>query len=82
MLLRVRERNNRTCQGCGAPAKEVAHIVPWPDGPTDDANLRILCTSCNHKERRRWAKGHEGEIIPHAVPLANLRAIMERALSH
>lgn len=72
----IRRRDHGICQQCGAPGTDVAHIVPWPDGPSDDAsNLRLLCTSCNHRERRRLGYGHP-------VGTDAIRDIMARALVH
>ena len=41
---------------CGTqqPPFEVAHIVPWPAGPTEEANLTLLCKPCNGSDRRGW----------------------------
>ena len=77
----VLERDKRICQVCGATEHvEVAHIIPWPGGPTDASNLRVLCRSCNHRERRRWG-ANAGQPVPaHPVDDTALRAIMERAL--
>ena len=64
---RIRERDQGICQGCGAPGTDVAHIIPWPEGNHADANLRLLCASCNLRERRRWGKGREGDPPPSHV---------------
>ena len=50
---KVRQHYGNTCQRCGTlePPIEVAHIVRWPEGPTDEANLTLLCKSCNTTDR-------------------------------
>ncbi len=48
VVRRVRRRDG-TCRfpGCATPAErcQLDHVIPWPDGPTEDANLACLCTS-------------------------------------
>ena len=45
-------RDNHTCQSCGAPARDVAHIVPFSEcHETRPDNVRALCHSCNQRER-------------------------------
>ena len=53
---KVRAHYGDTCQRCGTqqPPIEVAHIVPWPAGPTEEANLTLLCKPCNGSDRRGW----------------------------
>ena len=55
---KVRTHYGNTCQRCGTQQSsvEVAHIVPWPDGPTEEANLTLLCKPCNNKDRRGWGQ--------------------------
>jgi len=56
MRHRVLERDGYTCQVCGATSRlQVAHIIPFPAGVTDEANLQVQCISCNLRGRRRWA---------------------------
>lgn len=40
----IMERDNHTCQLCGAPAAEIDHIASSSDDPS---NLRALCKPCN-----------------------------------
>jgi hypothetical protein len=45
---RVMERDQGTCQNCGAPAEAIDHI--WPTirgGQSTDDNLQALCRDCN-----------------------------------
>ena len=56
---KVRALYGDTCQRCGIPQGagppiEVAHIVPWPTGATEEANLTLLCKPCNNSDRRGW----------------------------
>lgn len=50
----VRERDRHRCTRCGAPAKEVDHIVPRgvPGGSDHPSNLRLLCNRCHAGARR------------------------------
>lgn len=57
----VYARDNRTCQGCGAPALPdrndrppggryitLDHVLEWRRGGCDHAhNLRVMCSTCN-----------------------------------
>lgn len=48
-----------TCRfpGCRVKARrcQVDHVVPWPDGPTEPANLICLCTHHHRfKTSGRW----------------------------
>ncbi len=57
---RVYERDNHTCQTCGATGKTVEltvdHIVPVIAGGTnDESNLQTLCRSCNSRKGARIA---------------------------
>jgi len=58
MRARILERNGYTCQMCGrgpgdddpldAQRRVTLHIDHIdPDGPSDDANLRVCCSACN-----------------------------------
>ncbi len=50
----IRERDNYTCQLCGAEGWIVDHIIPYAvshDSTID--NLRVLCHACNLKARRQ-----------------------------
>lgn len=55
---RILERNGYTCQMCGRGPGDQDPINPQrkvtlhidhidPDGPSDDANLRVCCSACN-----------------------------------
>ena|SRR6185312_5249815 len=52
---RALARLGRTCVGCGAKDRlEVDHIVPRSrGGRNDDANLQVLCRSCNASKGRK-----------------------------
>jgi len=49
----ILERDNHTCQACGATPQdgatlEIDHIQPFSKGGTDDpSNLQVLCRECN-----------------------------------
>ena len=54
---KVRAKYQGTCQRCGSSERtEVAHIVSWPEGPTEEANLTLLCKPCNGRDRRGWGE--------------------------
>ena len=59
----VFERDNHTCQYCGATERlSLDHIVPWSRGGKDSAdNLVTACRSCNSKKNARtpdeWLQG-------------------------
>ena len=64
----ILDRDNRTCQLCGATEAdgarlEVDHIVPWrTKHDNSPGNLRCLCTHCNRYkafEHRRKAVSWE-----------------------
>lgn len=45
---------NPLCKSCGAPAKEVDHIIPLKDGGTNQmSNLQALCKSCHSRKTGR-----------------------------
>ena len=59
----IKKRDNHTCQFCGCKVGEVcglhyapvsqldvAHIIPWPQGPSTPENMRTLCHPCNQRE--------------------------------
>jgi 5-methylcytosine-specific restriction endonuclease McrA len=49
----VRERDNYTCQLCGAYGDQVDHIIPWAvSHDSQMGNLRVLCKPCNLSLRR------------------------------
>lgn len=51
----VYERDNSTCQDCGATDRlTLDHIYPWSLGGSDtDDNLRVLCRPCNSRKGAR-----------------------------
>lgn len=50
----IRERDNYTCQLCGAEGWQVDHIVPYAVSHDSTlSNLRVVCRSCNYKTRRK-----------------------------
>lgn len=57
-------REHPNCRRCGAPAREVDHIVPRsvaPERRLDPTNLQSLCTPCHsgakqREERRNLAR--------------------------
>ena len=65
---RIQERDRGVCQRCGCSdgRMEVAHAVPWPEGPTAEDNLLLLCKSCNGKDRRPW--GENPRLSVHDFP--------------
>ena len=47
----IRQRDHYTCQLCGAPGKEVDHIIPTSQGGTHTpTNLRVLCRTCHTRK--------------------------------
>ncbi len=70
----VLERDNRTCQLCGAPSEVVDHIVPWAISRDSTlANLRALCRKCNLATRR--------EAYDSSLPLADWYQAIEDCLT-
>ncbi|MBF6328745.1 HNH endonuclease signature motif containing protein [Nocardia transvalensis] len=75
---RIRLRDNRTCQNCGAPGYQVDHKTNVARGGTnDDENLWVLCDSCHaaktkseaaqgiaRRSRHRPAEPHPGRLSP------------------
>jgi len=56
MFLRIVRRDNQTCQECGKVLKddeiEIDHIIPFSlGGPTEEHNLRVMCTDCNSSKQ-------------------------------
>lgn len=48
------ERDGGSCQECGRPGRQVAHVRPRRDGGDDEPeNLRLLCDACHARETRR-----------------------------
>lgn len=54
---RVIERDHSQCQSCGATENlTLDHIIPQSKGGThDEANLRVLCRSCNSSKNNKLA---------------------------
>ncbi len=55
----IRQRDNFTCQLCGAPGRDVDHIIPWYVSHNSMLmNLQLVCHKCNLKTRRpKLSKG-------------------------
>ena len=58
LIQHVRQRDGR-CRfpGCSTPARscDIDHVVPWPRGQTETANLMSLCRRHHRiKQRHRW----------------------------
>jgi hypothetical protein len=70
-LVRTRDR---TCRfpGCRQPARrcDLDHVVPWPAGPTDAANLAALCRHHHRlKHRTQWTvQGGAGGLLRWTAP--------------
>jgi 5-methylcytosine-specific restriction endonuclease McrA len=53
--LAVLKRDRFKCVLCGERATTVDHIVRRREGGTESpANLRSLCTDCDHKLKEKW----------------------------
>jgi hypothetical protein len=77
---KVLKRENQICSRCAKSVKddeiEFDHIIPWSKGgPTEEHNIRLLCSSCN---RKRGAKFEDEYLIesftdhvkePHSVDI-------------
>ena len=56
---KVLKRENQICRSCGNSVKdedvEFDHIIPWSKGgPTEEHNIRLLCSDCNRKRGNRF----------------------------
>lgn len=51
LRLATLRRDHYLCQGCGAPATEVDHVIPGDDHSLE--NLQSLCTPCHAAKTRR-----------------------------
>jgi hypothetical protein len=52
---RILQRDQYTCQQCGAEGTTVDHIIPRVAGGGDDEwNLQCLCTTCNYSKGGRF----------------------------
>ena len=71
----IKIRDNYTCRKCGcklgevcslhhAPVRQldVAHIIPWPEGPSTEENMHLLCHPCNKLD-------HPRSFIPKMKPI-------------
>ncbi|MHB1463599.1 MAG: HNH endonuclease [Thermoleophilia bacterium] len=52
---RVLKRDNQICRECGKSVQDedvhFDHIIPWSKGgPTEEHNIRLLCSKCNRKK--------------------------------
>jgi len=55
LQFRVLKRDNQICRECGRNVQDedihFDHIIPWSKGgPTEDHNIRLLCSECNRKK--------------------------------
>jgi hypothetical protein len=62
------QRDNYTCQYCGAPAVEPDHVVPRSLGGSDDpSNLVAACFDCNRSGnaamKRAWLAQRQGRVF-------------------
>ena len=56
---KVLKRENQICDKCSQSVRdadiEFDHIIPWSKGgPTEEHNIRLLCSSCNRKRGNRF----------------------------
>lgn len=60
----VHIRDQETCQLCGTRGGpvQVAHRVAWPNGPTTEQNLYLLCQPCNNRDRVPWGLDREWKL--------------------
>lgn len=63
------ERDGGRCVKCGAPAKEVDHIVEVAAGGEwfDLGNLQSLCQPCHHRKSARFA-GERSRLLGSVPP--------------
>ena len=73
----IRERDNYTCQLCGAEGWSVDHIIPWRvSHDSSVSNLRVLCHACNVKTSRpRGVKTHK------TIPIEQYETYLRRELA-
>lgn len=59
---KILERDDYTCQGCGAKDHRcIDHVIPASRGGTsDDDNLQVLCMSCNTKKGNKLSGEQKG----------------------
>jgi hypothetical protein len=58
---KVLKRENQICSICNQPVRnediELDHIIPWSKGgPTEEHNIRLLCSNCNKKRSDKFEK--------------------------
>ena len=73
--LAILNRDNYTCQICGATVKdgaklEIDHIIPYSKGGTNDENnLQVLCQQCNREKHNR------SDLLHDELKLAELKGV-------
>ena len=60
---KVLKRDNQICQICGSNVLErdieFDHIIPFSKGgPTEDHNIRLLCSKCNNKRKNNYEEDY------------------------
>lgn len=74
----VYERDNRTCQKCGKPGKEVDHI----DGSSYDLeNLQVLCGDCHNEKTKSNFRELTPEVEGSDEKMAKINALRLRTES-
>ena len=57
---KVLVRDRYKCYRCGQTVTDktanIDHVIPWPWGMTEEANLRAICRPCNQEKGRRHPK--------------------------
>lgn len=67
---KIRERDNYTCQICGAYGDQVDHIIPFEvSHDSNENNVRVLCRPCNMATRRP----NKNAALPYEEWAANLQ---------
>ncbi len=89
---KVLRRENYTCSKCGQPVKdneiEFDHIIPWSKGgPTEEHNIKLLCSDCNKKKSNKFEKeylvssGNEHYVEPYDTGIVEF-VVMAIAFGH
>jgi hypothetical protein len=89
---KVLKRENQICSICGNPVPveriEFDHIIPWSKGgPTEEYNIRLLCTNCNKKKGNRFeqeflvSSGNDHYTQPHEIGIVDF-VLMTVAFGH
>jgi hypothetical protein len=82
---KVLKRDNQICQICNNPVRETDiafdHIIPFSKGgPTEEHNIRLVCSSCNSKRRAEFEKGYLvanfGELVFEPLAIDFTKAIL------